>query len=150
MVQTRFSWKKLWLFTGPGFLMSIAYIDPGNLESDLQAGAVAGYQVYAASSLLTCSLDGSFGGRQLLDCFCRFVPDMAQPHYCQLLSVRLGVVTGLNLAQMCRRQYSRPIRYTLWVMMEIAIIASDIQVTMVPLCCSSHTLQGGFRLCHRH
>ena len=40
-----FSWKRLWQFTGPGFLMSIAYIDPGNLESDLQAGAQTGYTV---------------------------------------------------------------------------------------------------------
>jgi hypothetical protein len=40
-----FSWRKLWAFTGPGFLMSIAYLDPGNLESDLQAGAQAGYQL---------------------------------------------------------------------------------------------------------
>ncbi|KAM7265639.1 hypothetical protein ACFE04_003322 [Oxalis oulophora] len=37
-----FSWRKLWLFTGPGFLMSIAFLDPGNLEGDLQAGAIAG------------------------------------------------------------------------------------------------------------
>ncbi|XP_019455172.1 PREDICTED: metal transporter Nramp2-like [Lupinus angustifolius] len=40
-----FSWKKLWLFTGPGLLMSIAFLDPGNLEGDLQAGAVAGYSL---------------------------------------------------------------------------------------------------------
>ena len=43
--QYKFSFKKLWAFTGPGFLMSIAYLDPGNLESDLQAGAVAKYKV---------------------------------------------------------------------------------------------------------
>ena len=40
-----FSWRKLWAFTGPGFLMSIAYLDPGNIESDLQLGAAAGYKV---------------------------------------------------------------------------------------------------------
>lgn len=38
-----FSWRKLWRFTGPGFLMCIAFLDPGNLEGDLQAGAIAGY-----------------------------------------------------------------------------------------------------------
>ena len=43
--QPLFSFRKLWAFTGPGFLMSIAYIDPGNIESDLQAGAVAEYRV---------------------------------------------------------------------------------------------------------
>ncbi|XP_030044800.1 natural resistance-associated macrophage protein 2-like, partial [Microcaecilia unicolor] len=40
----RFSFRKLWAFTGPGFLMSIAYLDPGNIESDLQSGAVAGFK----------------------------------------------------------------------------------------------------------
>lgn len=40
-----FSFRKLWAFTGPGFLMSIAYLDPGNIESDLQSGAVAGFKV---------------------------------------------------------------------------------------------------------
>ena len=41
----KFSWRRLWAFTGPGFLMSIAYLDPGNIESDLQQGAVAQYKV---------------------------------------------------------------------------------------------------------
>lgn len=44
-LQPGFSLRKLWAFTGPGFLMSIAYLDPGNIESDLQCGAVAGFQV---------------------------------------------------------------------------------------------------------
>ncbi|PKI45912.1 hypothetical protein CRG98_033711 [Punica granatum] len=44
-VAPPFSWKKLWLFTGPGFLMSIAFLNPGNLEGDLQAGAIAGYSL---------------------------------------------------------------------------------------------------------
>lgn len=43
--SVKFSFRKLWAFTGPGFLMSIAYIDPGNLESDLQAGAVTGFSL---------------------------------------------------------------------------------------------------------
>lgn len=43
--QGTFSLRKLWAFTGPGFLMSIAFLDPGNIESDLQAGAVAGFKV---------------------------------------------------------------------------------------------------------
>ena len=43
--QPIFSFRKLWAFTGPGFLMSIAYLDPGNIEGDLQAGAVAQYKV---------------------------------------------------------------------------------------------------------
>lgn len=48
--------------------------------------------------------------------------------FLQVLSSRLGVVTGHNLAQVCRHEYPASVRYTLWVMMEIAIIASDIQV----------------------
>lgn len=54
-----FSFRKLWAFTGPGFLMSIAYLDPGNIESDLQSGAVAGFKVKVQSThalLSTCSL----------------------------------------------------------------------------------------------
>jgi natural resistance-associated macrophage protein len=41
----KFSWQKLWAYSGPGLLMSLAYLDPGNLESDLQAGAIAGYHL---------------------------------------------------------------------------------------------------------
>jgi natural resistance-associated macrophage protein len=100
----RFSWRKFWTFSGPGWLMSIAYLDPGNLESDLQAGAQAGY------SLLWVLWWSTFIGMFL-----------------QLLSARLGVSTGMNLAQICRVQYSPLVRYILWVMMEIAIVSSDIQ-----------------------
>lgn len=45
MFQTGFSFRKLWAFTGPGFLMSIAYLDPGNIESDLQSGSIARYNL---------------------------------------------------------------------------------------------------------
>lgn len=45
-LQGFFSFKKLWAFTGPGFLMSIAYLDPGNIESDLQSGVAANYKVF--------------------------------------------------------------------------------------------------------
>jgi len=100
----RFSARTLWSFTGPGFLMSIAYLDPGNIESDLQAGAVAGYSLMWV--LWWSTIIGLF---------------------LQLLSARLGCVTGLDLGQTCREQYPSPVRYTLWIMMEIAIISSDIQ-----------------------
>ena len=43
--EFKFSFRRLWAFTGPGFLMSIAYLDPGNIESDLQSGAVANFKV---------------------------------------------------------------------------------------------------------
>ncbi|CAH9069234.1 unnamed protein product [Cuscuta europaea] len=99
-----FSWKKLWLFTGPGFLMSIAFLDPGNLESDLQAGAIAGY------SLLWLLLWATAMGLLV-----------------QLLSARLGVATGKHLAELCRDEYPRWARLLLWIMTELALIGADIQ-----------------------
>ncbi|ELR21524.1 uncharacterized protein ACA1_225890 [Acanthamoeba castellanii str. Neff] len=99
-----FSFKKLWAFTGPGFLMSIAYLDPGNLESDLQAGAAAGY------SLLWVLWWATVMGLLL-----------------QLLAARLGVVTGKHLAQICREEYPKEATWLLWLMTELAIIGSDIQ-----------------------
>ncbi|KAF3784734.1 Metal transporter [Nymphaea thermarum] len=99
-----FSWRKLWLFAGPGFLMSIAFLDPGNLEGDLQAGAVAGYSLMW---LLTWAT--------------------AVGLIIQLLSARLGVATGSHLAEMVRREYPRWASYILWAMAEIALIGADIQ-----------------------
>lgn len=102
--STSFSFRKLWAFTGPGFLMSIAYLDPGNIESDLQAGAIAEYR------LLWVLLSATLLGLMM-----------------QRLSARLGVVTGLHLAEMCRKNYPRIPRIILWIMVEIAVIGSDMQ-----------------------
>lgn len=99
-----FSWRKLWLFTGPGFLMSIAFLDPGNLEGDLQAGAAAGY------SLLWLLLWSTAMGLLV-----------------QLLAARLGVATGRHLAELCREEYPRWAGMVLWVMAEVALIGADIQ-----------------------
>ncbi|XP_041257220.1 natural resistance-associated macrophage protein 2-like isoform X4 [Onychostruthus taczanowskii] len=99
-----FSFRKLWAFTGPGFLMSIAYLDPGNIESDLQSGAVAGFK------LLWVLLLATIIGLLL-----------------QRLAARLGVVTGLHLAEVCHRQYHKVPRILLWLMVELAIIGSDMQ-----------------------
>ncbi|XP_007502973.1 natural resistance-associated macrophage protein 2 isoform X1 [Monodelphis domestica] len=99
-----FSFRKLWAFTGPGFLMSIAYLDPGNIESDLQSGAVAGFK------LLWVLLMATLVGLLL-----------------QRLAARLGVVTGLHLAEVCHRQYPKVPRIILWLMVETAIIGSDMQ-----------------------
>jgi len=102
--STGFSFRKLWAFTGPGFLMSIAYLDPGNIESDLQSGTVAQYRLLWV--LLSATVLGLF---------------------MQRLSARLGVVTGLHLAEMCYRKYKKLPRLVLWIMIEIAIIGSDMQ-----------------------
>lgn len=99
-----FSFRKLWAFTGPGFLMSIAYLDPGNIESDLQSGAQAGYQ------LLWLLLLSTIFGLLL-----------------QRLAIRLGVVSGKHLAEVCNQRYPRFPRIVLWLMVEIAIIGSDMQ-----------------------
>uniref|UniRef100_A0A4W3GSN5 Solute carrier family 11 member 2 n=1 Tax=Callorhinchus milii TaxID=7868 RepID=A0A4W3GSN5_CALMI len=99
-----FSFRKLWAFTGPGFLMSIAYLDPGNIESDLQSGAVAGFK------LLWVLLSATIIGLLL-----------------QRLAARLGVVTGMHLAEICHKQYPKFPRIILWLMVELAIIGSDMQ-----------------------
>merc|ERR1719153_1815336 len=99
-----FSFRKLWAFTGPGFLMSIAYLDTGNVESDLQSGTVAEYK------LLWVLLWATVLGLLM-----------------QRLAARLGTVTGLHLAEICYRQYPTGPRIALWLCTEIAIIGSDMQ-----------------------
>ncbi|XP_002737248.2 natural resistance-associated macrophage protein 2-like [Saccoglossus kowalevskii] len=84
--------------------MSIAYLDPGNIESDLQSGFVAEFQLLWMLLLATCL------GLLL-----------------QRLAARLGVVTGLHLAEVCYREYPKVPRIILWIMVEIAIIGSDMQ-----------------------
>ncbi|XP_051528273.1 natural resistance-associated macrophage protein 2 isoform X2 [Myxocyprinus asiaticus] len=103
-VTKMFSFRKLWAFTGPGFLMSIAYLDPGNIESDLQSGAKAGFK------LLWVLLGATIIGLLL-----------------QRLAARLGVVTGMHLAEVCNRHYPTVPRIFLWLMVELAIIGSDMQ-----------------------
>ncbi|KAF8357178.1 smf-3 [Pristionchus pacificus] len=95
---------KLWLFTGPGFLMSIAYLDPGNIESDLQSGVMAQYKliwVLLLSHILGLIL--------------------------QRISARVGVVSGKDMAQIAHEYYPRVPRIILWIMIEIAIVGSDMQ-----------------------
>uniref|UniRef100_A0A8C3B9X9 Natural resistance-associated macrophage protein 1 n=1 Tax=Cairina moschata TaxID=8855 RepID=A0A8C3B9X9_CAIMO len=99
-----FSLRKLWAFTGPGFLMSIAYLDPGNVESDLQCGAVAGFKLLWV--LLWATVLGLL---------------------CQRLAIRLGVVTGKDLAEICHLYYPKVPRVLLWLTIEVAIIGSDMQ-----------------------
>lgn len=102
--QYGFSFRKLWAFTGPGFLMSIAYLDPGNIESDLQSGVKANFK------LLWVLMWATILGLLM-----------------QRLAARLGTVTGLHLAEVCQRMFPAVPRYLLWIMVEIAIIGSDMQ-----------------------
>ena len=99
-----FSWRKLWAFTGPAFLMSIAFLDPGNIESDLQSATVARYKLLwliAASTLAGL--------------------------FIQILSARLGTVTGRHTAELCHGFFPRVPSILLWLMSEVAIIGSDMQ-----------------------
>ena len=96
-------WKKLFLFAGPGLLVSVGYMDPGNWATDIEAGSRFGY------ALLSIVLLSSAAAIVL-----------------QVLSLRVGLVSGRDLAQLCRDQYSKPSRLTLWILAEIAIIACDV------------------------
>jgi len=100
----KFSFRKLLRFMGPGWLMSLAYLDPGNLESDLQQGAYTRYHLVWVLWWATVM------GLVL-----------------QELSSRIGVVTGMDMAQMVRSKYPKWLNYVIYVNMEIAVIASDIQ-----------------------
>ncbi|CAL5332503.1 unnamed protein product [Camellia sinensis] len=104
LVAPPFTWKKMWEFTGPGLLMCTAFLDPGNIEGDLQAGAIAGY------SLLWLMMWATAVGLLI-----------------QLLSARLGVATGRHLAELCREEYPYWARMLLWLTTEVALIGADIQ-----------------------
>ncbi|RDY02369.1 Metal transporter Nramp6, partial [Mucuna pruriens] len=99
----RKSWKNLFAYVGPGFLVSIAYIDPGNFETDLQSGAQYKYELLWIILVASCAA--------LL---------------IQSMAANLGVVTGKHLAEHCRTEYSRVPNFILWVIAEIAIVACDI------------------------
>ncbi|MBF0484894.1 MAG: Nramp family divalent metal transporter [Candidatus Omnitrophica bacterium] len=96
-------WKKLLAFLGPGLLIAVGYVDPGNWATNLSAGAKFGY------SLLWIVLLSNF----LAILF-------------QFFSLKLGIVTGRDLAQSCRDHFSRPVTFALWILCEVAIAACDL------------------------
>jgi manganese transport protein len=96
-------WRKLLAFSGPGYLVAVGYMDPGNWATDLEGGSKFGY------SLLSIVMLSNFMAILL-----------------QALSARLGIVTGRDLAQACRDHYSKPVAISLWVLCEIAICACDL------------------------
>ncbi|XVE95528.1 hypothetical protein REPUB_Repub02eG0105200 [Reevesia pubescens] len=101
--QEKPGWRKFLSFVGPGFLVSLAYLDPGNLETDLQAGANHGYE------LLWVILIGLV--------FALII---------QSLAANLGVSTGKHLSELCKAEYPKLIKYCLWLLAETAVIAADI------------------------
>ena len=96
-------WRKLAAFSGPGYLVAVGYMDPGNWATDLAGGSAFGYtllSVILLSNVMAILL--------------------------QSLAAKLGIVTGRDLAQACRDGYSRPVSFLLWVMCELAIVACDL------------------------
>src|SRR5262249_10148628 len=96
-------WRKMFAFAGPGYLVAVGYMDPGNWATDLAGGARYGYtllSVIMISNLMAILL--------------------------QALAARLGIASGRDLAQACRDSYSKPVTILLWILCEIAIAACDL------------------------
>ncbi|MBC7945677.1 MAG: Nramp family divalent metal transporter, partial [Burkholderiales bacterium] len=96
-------WRKMLAFSGPGYLVAVGYMDPGNWATDLAGGSRFNYtllSVIMISNLMAILL--------------------------QALALRLGIVTGRDLAQACRDHFSPRVSFVLWVLCEIAIIACDL------------------------
>src|SRR5690349_13333700 len=96
-------WKKMLAFAGPGYLVAVGYMDPGNWATDLAGGARYGYtllSVILISNVMAIIL--------------------------QALAARLGIASGRDLAQACRDSYSRPTTIALWLLCEVAIAACDL------------------------
>ena len=96
-------WRKMLAFSGPGYLVAVGYMDPGNWATDLAGGSAFGYtllSVILVSNLMAILL--------------------------QSLCAKLGIVTGRDLAQACRDHYSKPVAILLWLLCEIAICACDL------------------------
>src|SRR5436190_18868568 len=102
------AWRKLLAFAGPGLLVAVGYMDPGNWATDLAGGALFGY------TLLTVVLISNLMAILL-----------------QHLALKLGIVTGRDLAQACRDHYPKPVVWFLWVLCEIAIAACDLAEVVV-------------------
>src|SRR5262245_56476119 len=96
-------WQKMLAFSGPGYLVAVGYMDPGNWATDLAGGSAFGYtllSVILLSNLMAILL--------------------------QSLCAKLGIVTGRDLAQACRDHYSTPVTIALWLLCEVAICACDL------------------------
>lgn len=96
-------WKKMMAFVGPGLMVAVGYMDPGNWATDIAGGSKFGY------TLLSVILISNLFAMLL-----------------QHLSLKLGIATGRDLAQVCRDAYSRPVSFVLWILAEIAIAATDL------------------------
>ncbi|UYK74984.1 Nramp family divalent metal transporter [Xanthomonas sacchari] len=101
--RTGLGWRRFLAFLGPGYMVSVGYMDPGNWATDIAGGSHFGYlllSVILLSNLMAIVLQG--------------------------LAARLGIATGLDLAQACRAHYSKPVNFLLWLACEAAIVACDL------------------------
>ncbi len=96
-------WRRIFAFSGPAYLVSVGYMDPGNWATDLDGGAHFGYRLLWV-----------------------LVMSNAMAILLQTLGARLGIVTGRDLAQACRESYPRGVNLALWFLCEIAIVACDL------------------------
>jgi manganese transport protein len=96
-------WRKLAAYSGPGYLVAVGYMDPGNWATSIAGGSAFGYRLLFV--IILANLMAMF---------------------LQRLAAKLGIVTGLDLAQACRRRYSAPARVFLWLLCEAAIVACDL------------------------
>jgi manganese transport protein len=103
VLATASFWRKMFAFAGPGYLVAVGYMDPGNWATDLGGGSKFGYTLL--SVVLLSSLIAMF---------------------LQALSAKLGIATGRDLAQACREHYSRRTSIFLWIICEVAIAACDL------------------------
>jgi len=91
-------------FLGPAFIASIAYVDPGNFATNIESGAKCGYMllwVVVASNLMAMLI--------------------------QMLSAKVGIATGYNLAELCRQYFPRWVVWVMWVIMELVAISTDLE-----------------------
>ena len=101
--RTRPWYRRVLPFLGPAFVASVAYVDPGNFATNIQGGAKFGYLllwVIVASNLMAMLI--------------------------QTLSAKLGIATGCNLAEVCRREFPRPVVWAMWVISELVAMATDL------------------------
>jgi manganese transport protein len=122
--QPKFRRNEMWRYFGPAFVASVAYIDPGNFATNILGGSQYGYR------LLWVLLWSN-----------------AMAIVIQYLSAKLGIVTGLTLPQNCRRHFSRPWTLFLWVMAEVAAIATDL-AEFLGAALGIYLLFGGTLLAH--
>ena len=102
-------WRKVLAYAGPGYLVAVGYMDPGNWATDIAGGARYGYallSVVMISNLMAILL--------------------------QAMAARLGIAAGRDLAQACRDTYSRPVMLALWLLAELAIAACDLAEVLGP------------------